>query len=70
MARRIGSERRIDRAWGCLSFLPTPRMVHSTNDGLPAFVNVHMLNDNALLAATPKPSESFQLQSDRETRID
>ena len=45
-------------------------MVHSTNDGLPAFVNVHMLNDNALLAATPKPSESFQLQSDRETRID
>jgi len=25
-------------------------MVHSADDGLPAFVNVYMLHDNALLA--------------------
>ena len=47
MARRIVSERRIGRVWGCLSFFATPRLVHSTHDGLPAFVNVHMLNDKA-----------------------
>ena len=63
MARRNGFGRRRGSAWGCLSFLATPWMVHSADDGLPAFGHGHMLNDNSLLAAAPKPRESFHLGS-------
>jgi hypothetical protein len=44
------------------SLPPSPRMVHGADDGLPAFVDVHMLNDDALLAAAPKPNKSFHLR--------
>ena len=64
MACLLGFERRIGRAWGCLSFFATPRVVHGADDGLPAVFNVHMLNDDALLAAAPKPGESFHLRWD------
>ena len=48
MARRIVSERRIGPAYGVVSrFSLPPGLVHSTDDGLPAFVNVRMLNDKA-----------------------
>jgi hypothetical protein len=63
MACRIGFGRRIYLAWGCLSFFATPRVVHGADDGLPALVHVHMLNDDALLAAAPKPNKSFHLRS-------
>jgi hypothetical protein len=62
MARRIGFGRRICIAWGCLSFFATPRVVHGADDGLAALVHVHMLNDDALLAAAPKPNKSFHLR--------
>src|SRR5438874_1029895 len=62
MARRIGFGRRIGCAWGCLSFFATPRMIHRADDGLPTFAHVHMMHDNPLLAAAPKPSESVNLR--------
>jgi hypothetical protein len=62
MVRPLGSERRIGRAWGCLSFFATPRTVHGADDGFAAFVDGHMLNDDALLAAAPKPGENFYLR--------
>ena len=37
-------------------------MVHGADDGLPAVVNVHMLNNDVLLAAAPKPGENFHLR--------
>jgi hypothetical protein len=39
-----------------------PRVVHGADDGLPALVHVHMLNDHALLAAAPKSNKSFHLR--------
>jgi len=55
MAHQIEFEHHNCRAWGCLSFFATPRVVHGADDGLAALVHVHMLNDDALLAAAPKP---------------
>ena len=62
MAHQIGFEHHSCRAWGCLSFFATPRVVHGADDGLAALVHVHMLNDDALLAAAPKSNKSFHLR--------
>ena len=41
---------------------PPPQVFHGTDDGLSTFVDVHVLNDDALLAAMPEPGESFHLR--------